>query len=249
MTRRLVLVGAGGFARETAEAVHAVNAGRPTWELLGFLDDDPALLGTLVDGLPVLGPIDRAAELPDAEVVVCTGHPGNYFSRKRLVGRLGRLGVEPDRYATVVHPAVALPGSIRLGRGSVLLAGVVATAAVTIGDHVAVMPGVTLTHDDVVDRYATLASGARFAGGVHVAEGAYVGAGALVREHRTVGAWSLVGMGAVVLGDVPPGEVWAGVPARRLRAVDVPPDVLAATGAPGPGAPGPAPARAWSREG
>jgi acetyltransferase-like isoleucine patch superfamily enzyme len=25
-----------------------------------------------------------------------------------------------------------------------------------------------------------------------------------------------VGMGAVVLGDVPPGETWAGNPARRL---------------------------------
>ena len=33
----------------------------------------------------------------------------------------------------------------------------------------------------------------------------------------TVGAWSLVGMGSVVLGDVPPAEIWAGNPARLLR--------------------------------
>jgi sugar O-acyltransferase (sialic acid O-acetyltransferase NeuD family) len=225
--RRLALVGAGGFARETAEAVRAVNAAgpAPAWDLLGFVDDDPALHGTLVDGLPVLGPVDRAAEL-DAALVVCAGHPGNYASRKRLVRRLDGLGVAPDRYATVVHPAAVLAGGARVGRGSVLLATAVATAAVEVGEHVAVMPGATLTHDDEIGAYATLAAGVRLAGGVRVEEGAYVGAGALVREHLTIGAWSLVGMGAVVLADVPPGEVWAGVPARRLRRADVPPDVL-----------------------
>ena len=37
----------------------------------------------------------------------------------------------------------------------------------------------------------------------------------------TVGAWSLVGMGSVVLHDVPPGEVWAGNPARLIRKAHV----------------------------
>ena len=58
------------------------------------------------------------------------------------------------------------------------------------------------------------------AGLVTIGEGAYLGAGALVREGLSVGAWSLVGMGAVVLSDVPSGEVWVGHPARRLRQVE-----------------------------
>ena len=61
---------------------------------------------------------------------------------------------------------------------------------------------------------------------VTVGEGAYIGAGALVRERCRIGAWALVGMGAGVTGDVPGGEVWAGLPARRLRRVTVlPPGV------------------------
>jgi len=215
----LVLVGAGGFARETAEAVKAVNRDQPNWDLLGFLDDDPELIGSKVDGLPVLGPISELEHLPKARVVVCTGHPGNYFSRKKLVRR---IDIDPARYATVLHPDAILPETVWIGHGSVLLAGVVATAAVTIGAHVAVMPGTVLTHDDIVEDYATIAAGVRLAGDVRVAEGAYVGAGALIREQRTIGAWSLVGMGSVVLGDIPRAEVWAGVPARRLRPVEVP---------------------------
>lgn len=218
-----MLVGAGGFARETAEAVLAVNRACPSYELLGFVDDDPVLAGGKVDGLPVLGPISTIAELGGIQVVVCTGHPGNYTSRRRIVER---LGLAPDRYATIVHPAAVIPPSLCLGPGSVVLAGVVATTAVKLGAHVAVMPGVVLTHDDVIGDYATFGSGAKLAGRVTVGEGAYVGAGALVRENRSIGAWSLIGMGAAVTRDVPPGEVWAGVPARRLRAADIPADFV-----------------------
>lgn len=210
----LLIVGAGGFARETAQAVRAGgNAAR--WNLLGHLDDNTALHGTEVDGVPVLGGCDLVHDLPGARVVICVGNPRDYAARARLVRR---FGLPEDRYATVVHPTAAVSATSQVGPGSVLLAHCVLTAAVRVGAHVAVMPQVVLTHDDVVEDYATIASGARFGGGVRLERGAYVGSGALVREGTAVGAWSLVGMGSTVLGDVPPGEVWAGSPARRLRA-------------------------------
>jgi sugar O-acyltransferase (sialic acid O-acetyltransferase NeuD family) len=209
----LVIVGSGGFARETAETVASINALRPTWRLLGFVDDNAELHGSSVDGVAVLGPVEQVATL-DAFVVVCTGSPSNYFSRKRIVDR---LALHPERYATIVHPSAQLAPSTTIGRGTVVLATAVATASVSVGSHVAVMPAAVFTHDDVVDDYATLGSGARLAGGVVVGEGAYIGSGALVREGSSIGAWSLVGMGAVVTHDVPSAEVWAGVPARRLR--------------------------------
>ncbi len=209
---QLVLLGAGGLGRETAEVVHAINARNPTWDLLGFLDDDPRLEGVSVAGLPVLGPISLAASL-GAAVAVCTARPAVGCSRPALVER---LGLEPDRRPALVHPGAWLSGSTQVGPGCIVLAGVVATAQVWLGTHVVVMPQVVLTHDDVVEDYATLASGVRLGGGVRVAREAYLGAGALVREGVTVGPAALVGMGAVVLEDVPPGEVWAGVPSRRL---------------------------------
>jgi sugar O-acyltransferase (sialic acid O-acetyltransferase NeuD family) len=216
---QIVLVGSGGFGRETAELVRAINAAAaegPSWDLLGFLDDDEARWGCSVSGTTVLGGLDRLAEMPDTRVVVCTGHPGNFASRRRIVER---LALAPERYATLVHPAATVPPSCTLGTGTVILAGVVATTDVEIGSHVAVMPQAVFTHDDRLDDFVTVGSGVRLAGAVHVQEGAYLGGGALVREHRTIGEGALVGMGAVVTQDVPGGEVWAGIPARRLRAV------------------------------
>ncbi|WP_328468578.1 acetyltransferase [Actinoplanes sp. NBC_00393] len=204
----LVIVGAGGFARETASA--AAAAGLRT---LGFVDDDPALHGTVRSGLPVLGPVDSVLKT-DAAVVVCVGNPRNFTARRRIVER---LGLPADRYATVVHPSADVGLGSSVGPGSVLLAGTVLTADVVVGAHVAVMPQAVLTHDDRVGDYVTIASGVRLGGGAVLAPGAYVGAGALIREGVTVGAGSLIGMGSVVLHDVPPGEVWAGSPARLLR--------------------------------
>jgi sugar O-acyltransferase (sialic acid O-acetyltransferase NeuD family) len=204
----LVIVGAGGFARETASA--ATAAGR---HVLGFVDDDPVLHGTVRSGLPVLGPVDSVLKT-DAAVVVCVGNPRNFTARRRIVER---LGLPAERYATVVHPSAEVGAGCTVGPGSVLLAGTVLTADVTVGSHVAVMPQAVLTHDDRIEDYVTVASGVRLGGAAVLRTGAYAGAGALIREGVTVGAWSLVGMGSVVLRDVPPGEVWAGNPARLLR--------------------------------
>jgi sugar O-acyltransferase (sialic acid O-acetyltransferase NeuD family) len=213
----LVVIGSGGFGRETVEAVRALNATGTRWQLAGYLDDDPARHGTVIDGVPVLGSTSELSTMPDASVVVCTGRPGNYVSRPRIVEA---LGLPPERYATIIHPSAAVSSTSQVGPGSVLLAKAVLTAAVTVGSHVAIMPHVTLTHDDVIGDFATLASGVCLGGGVHVGWCAYVGAGALVREHRSIGSGALVGMGAIVTRDVPPHEVWAGVPARHVRKSD-----------------------------
>lgn len=210
----LLIVGAGGFARETIEAVRAVNAVRPTFELAGVLDDDDHLHGGQLSAVAVLGPVEMARE-KDALLVVCVGNPSTWTVRRRIVER---LGVDEERYAVVTHPAAAIGGSVCLGPGCVVLAGVVATADVRLDAHVSLMPQVVLTHDDTVGAFSILASGVCLGGGVRVGEECYLGAGSLVRQGVHVGAGAQVGMGAVVLEDVPEGEVWAGVPARRLRA-------------------------------
>jgi sugar O-acyltransferase (sialic acid O-acetyltransferase NeuD family) len=223
--RALALIGAGGLGRETAELVRSINADRPTWHLVGFYDDDPALQGTSIAGLPVIGPVAEAAGAGSA-IAICTARPAVGCSRARLSAQLA-LG--PDRLPALVHPSAALAPSTVIGSGSIVLAGVVVTADVTVGAHVVVMPQTVLTHDDRVDDFVTIASGVRLGGGVHVEREAYLGAGAMVREGLRIGEAALVGMGSVVLDDVPGRQTWVGVPARPLaagRSATAPADAL-----------------------
>jgi sugar O-acyltransferase (sialic acid O-acetyltransferase NeuD family) len=215
----LLIIGAGGLARETVAAVHAINDHKRTFRLLGYLDDDPALHGTVRAGVTILGGSSMVDDFPEVAVVVCVASPRNQMVRAHVVER---LGLPLHRYATVIHPSVSVGVGCVIGPGTILLAQTVLTANVTVGAHVAVMPQTVLTHDDVIERYATIASGVRLGGSVRLGEGSYIGAGALVREGVTVGAGALVGMGSTVLRDVPAGEVWVGSPAERMRAARVP---------------------------
>lgn len=209
--RKLLIVGSGGFARETVEAVRALNASSPTWLLQGFLDDDPERHGETIGGLPVLGPLELVHGQPDAAVVIATGRPDNYVSRRLIADR---LALDDGRYATIVHPTATVGETCQIGRGSVLLAHVDLTADVIVGNHVAVMPQVVLPHDTRVGDFATLASGVRVGGGCRVGEGAYIGSSACLLQGTEVGSWAMVGMGSILTRDIPGGRLWRGAPAR-----------------------------------
>ena len=51
----LYIIGAGGFGREVAWLVERINCVNPTWNLVGFIDDQEELWGTYEDGIEVLG--------------------------------------------------------------------------------------------------------------------------------------------------------------------------------------------------
>jgi sugar O-acyltransferase (sialic acid O-acetyltransferase NeuD family) len=209
--RPLLLLGAGGLARETLAAVRALPE---AWQPIGALDDDPALHGGQIDGLPVLGGIEQVREHESAAVIACIANVRRPASRAVIDAR---LALPPERWATIVHPAASLAPGVEVGYGSILLAGAVVTAPQRLGRHVVAMPHVLLTHDNQVDDYATLAGGATLGGGVRIRRSAYLGQRSVIREYVEVGEEAVVGMGSVVLSDVPARETWAGVPARRLK--------------------------------
>ena len=204
--RDLILIGASGLARE----VLAMSQSR--FHVVGVLDDDPTLRGTDLDDVEIFGGVDRAAHL-SPWFVICVGAGAR---RRAIVERLASLSVGPGRYATLIDDSVRLPARSSVGGGTVILAGSVLTTDIVVGRHVVIMPNCTLTHDDIVDDYATLAAGVAVGGVVRIGEAAYLGMNSSIRQRVSVGAGATVGMGAAVLGDVPAGQTWAGVPARAL---------------------------------
>lgn len=204
--RDLILIAASGLARE----VMAMRQSQ--FRVVGVLDDDPTLHGTDIGGVPVLGGVELAAQLPGS-FLVCVGAGSG---RRRVVERLAESGIGDERFATLVDDFAAVADNSLIGSGTVILAGTVLTADVIVGRHVVIMPNCTLTHDDIVDDFATLAAGVSVGGVVHIGAEAYLGMNASIRQRTSVGTGSTVGMGAVVLEDVPSGQVWAGVPAKEL---------------------------------
>ncbi|RAX50694.1 acetyltransferase [Arthrobacter sp. AQ5-05] len=205
---RVLLLAAGGLARETASSIAATG----DHEVVGMLDDSEALHGGRIAGARVLGGIDLAEGLSEL-LLVCAG---SGQARRGIVHRLRSLGVGPDRYASHVSRNASVGAGCSLGRGSIVLPGCVLTCDVSIGAHVVLMPNVVLTHDNQLGDYATLAAGVALGGGTRIGAAAYLGMNASVRQDLEVGDGAILGMGSVLLQDQPANCTWAGNPAHRL---------------------------------
>jgi UDP-N-acetylglucosamine acyltransferase len=81
------------------------------------------------------------------------------------------------------------------------------------------MKGCHVGHDAQVGADCELAPHTVLGGHVRLEEGVRCGIGVLLRPFITVGAGARLGAGAVVVSNVPAGEVWVGNPARRLYGV------------------------------
>jgi sugar O-acyltransferase (sialic acid O-acetyltransferase NeuD family) len=212
MSQPLVILGAGGGAHDVLDTVEAVNAVRPAWRVVGFLDDArPA--GGLHLGLPVLGKVGEAARFPGHRFINVIGSDRSYLRRPDVVAS---AALPPERFATLVHPAASVSARARLGRGVHVAYGVSVGGGAVVGDHVCLCPGALVGHDTVLEDYALVGPGAVVSGFARLGRTTYVGARAVIRQSLRVGERALVGMGAVVVREVAEGGTVVGNPARPL---------------------------------
>jgi len=203
--RDLVIVGASGLGKEVAWL-----AKRAGINVLGFLDDNPALEGRDFYRKPVLGFVDDWTNFLDAEFVIGIASPR---IKEKIVGRMEAQG--KPKFATLIDPAVQVDLSETvIGAGSVICAGTVCTADTEIGSHCIINKLCSIGHDASIQDFATLSPQVMLGGHSVIGRGAEIGAASLVRQGLTVGASSVVGMGAVVTKYVPPGVTVVGNPAR-----------------------------------
>jgi sugar O-acyltransferase (sialic acid O-acetyltransferase NeuD family) len=210
--RDLVIFGTGGFARETRQIAEDINQNDRTWNLVGFLDENTERHGDQMHDLPVLGGLEWLKQHPRTVVAVAVG--GSAIRRK-IVFRL--LHADHTRFATLVHPLAWISRRVEIGPGTVIDAGALISPDARIGEHVILNNNCTIGHDTVIEDYVTVAPNASVAGEVHIGEGCDIGANCTIIQRKSIGHWSVVGAGAVVVKDVPPNVTAVGVPASPVK--------------------------------
>lgn len=218
LPQKLVILGTGGNSLEALDAIRATNRQRPgpsRFEVLGFLDDAADRQGQEVSGLPVLGRLGDAKQFRDTYFIFGVGSPSNHHMRGEI---LAAVGLEPDRFVSIVHPSAVVSETAMLGSGVIVLANATIGTNARIGVQVVILPNAIISHDNVVGGFTCIASGACISGAVTIGHSCYIGANASVIGGVQLGDSALVGIGSTVLHDVLPGSMVVGNPARVLRA-------------------------------
>lgn len=206
MSRPVAVYGAGGHAKVVADALLLTGV-----DVIGFIDDDPALEGDRVLTLPVHGFAWLRERARDVDVAMGIG---DNRVRALLVRRCREAGIG---LAGVVHPAAVVAASASVGEGTVLMARAVINADAVVGPGVIVNTSAVVEHDVVVGEFAHLSPGAVLAGGSALGAFSSLGVGAVVLDDIAVGAGTIVGANAVVNRHLPDDVVAYGVPARVRR--------------------------------
>lgn len=214
MEKDLIILGAGGTGLQVADAVEDINNEKKRWNLLGYLDDDPKKQDIEINGFPVLGTLEDVKKYHNCYFVAIFGSPQNYFLRKKLIRKL-ELPIE--RFETVIHPDTTISRYAKIGLGTVILAGTRIMPNVEIGNHVIILSNSYLAHDTIVGDFSTMTNSVSIAGEVRINEGCYIGANSSIRERIIIGEWSLIGLGAVIIKDVPPYCTVVGNPGRIIK--------------------------------
>lgn len=203
---RVGIYGAGGFGRELVQPLRLAH---PEVELV-FIDDAEADEPT---HLPVLRLSDMARG--DRFLVA----QGNGETRARLERACLDAGLVPHTF--VDRSAHVGPG-VEIGGGGMICGNTLVTVDCRIGRSLHLNWYGTVGHDCAIGDYVSIGPKAMILGNVHLGDFAYIGASATVRNGTPekplrIGEGATVGMGAVVIKDVPPRTTVVGNPARPIE--------------------------------
>lgn len=150
--------------------------------------------------------LERFAEFDG--IVVSIGNCVTRLAKHQLLRQAGA------KMVTVVHPKTVLGRGVKLGVGSVLMAGAIVNVDSFIGEACIINTGATVDHDVGLGDGVHICPGVHVAGNVHIGACSWIGIGAVVRQSLAIGSNVTVGAGAVVVNPLADGMTVVGNPAK-----------------------------------
>lgn len=195
--KKLIIIGASGHGKVISDI--AIRNG---YQDIVFLDDDENVKECA--GFPVVGKTCEAKGMDGDKIVAI----GNAKVRERIQEDISGV-------ITLIHPDAVISRRVKIGEGSVIMAGTVINTDAVIGKGCIINTGASVDHDCRVGDYVHVSVGSHLSGTVEIGRRTWIGAGATVSNNLNICGDCMIGAGAVVIKNIDKPGTYVGVPARE----------------------------------
>lgn len=208
--KKCVIIGAGTYGQVYAEYL------KEEYEIKGFFDSNPKLKGRQVSGYPVLGCVSHIEKyMEDHDGTNIFIPLGDNDRRVELLERFENLGYNLPSF---IHKSVSLSENVVLGKSIYILPSTSIMPYTNIGDYTMISMGVNIAHHVDIAKGCFFSQGCNVGASIKIDKYAYFGmAVAVMTGVKKIGTGSLMGVGAVIIRNVPARAVMVGNPGKVLK--------------------------------
>jgi len=209
MKKEIYIIGAGTYGEAMFEL--ATHCG---FEVAGFYDDDKKKINQLVMDVRVKGTIQYllSQDLEDKDFAVAIG---DNALRTKIMNHIREKG---GNTPSLIHKSAEISKSAEIGIGVYIQPKAVIWTKVKIENDCIISPLSLICHHSIMKKGSLLSNLSSIGSNIIVGDHVFIGMGSTIMTGvKQIGSNSIIGAGSVVIHDVPPNTVVAGIPAKFIR--------------------------------
>jgi sugar O-acyltransferase (sialic acid O-acetyltransferase NeuD family) len=211
--QKIAIYGAGGFGKEVACILNKINEKKPTWGLIGFIDDGIEIGSKISHFGEILGGIDYLNNLQvEISIVFAIGVPRII---KIIVEKINNPLVQ---FPNIIHPDVFIADekSLIMGKGNVIVRACSFSCDVKLGDFNQLNSISSLAHDVEVGSFNVFMPLSRISGGAKIGDLNLFGIGSVILQNIKIGNNTRISAGSYLMRNTKDGFLYAGNPAKKF---------------------------------
>lgn len=207
--QKIIIIGAGGYGRELLQWIKDINAQSPTWQIVGFVDDNLNALDNVECDYPIIGRVWEWQPQDDEVFALALGDP----KTKEKVAKL--MKAKNAVFTNVIHPTATVTKFSKFGEGLIMFPHAKLSVNSTVGDFVTILSS-GVGHDVAVGDFTTISGFCSILRNVKIGKRVFLASNVAIAQDVIIEDDAFLGIGSVVVNTVKAGQKVFGNPARVI---------------------------------
>lgn len=212
--KEIIIIGASGLGKEVAFYIKSINRMNPTFNIVGFIDNNLSLQGTeVIYGLKVIGTDDLLLEESFKIKNICIAIANNAV-RASIVEKIKDMNFI---FPNIIDPSVNIDDSNSIGVGNIMGVNVTLTCNITIGDFNILNCTSGFGHDVRIGNFNMFGPRTSISGWVKMGNSNTINLNSSIIQNITIGNGNTVNLHSCLFKSIKDNGVYFGVPAMKQK--------------------------------